>query len=52
MIFFATLSFWVAKSRRGSNGPVYPVKRRGALYPYPPFVGLMDPYTQERGVAP
>ena len=27
MISFATLSFWVVKSRRGSYGPVYPVKR-------------------------
>ena len=26
---FATLTFWVVKSRRGSNGPVYPIKRRG-----------------------
>ena len=26
---FASLTFWVVKSRRGSNGPVYPIKRRG-----------------------
>ena len=29
MVLFATLTFWVVKSRRGSNGPVYPIKRRG-----------------------
>ena len=26
---FATLTFLVVKSRHGSNGPVYPLKRRG-----------------------
>ena len=28
IFFFATLTFWVVKSCFGSNGPVYPVKRR------------------------
>ena len=62
---FAILTFWVVKSRRGSNGPVYPIKRRG-FFACPkdprlaencvkktgvtPLVGLMDPYTsEERG---
>ena len=26
---FATLTFWVVKSRRGSIGSVYPIERRG-----------------------
>ena len=62
---FATLTFWLVKSRRGPNGPVYPVKRRDFLgFTWPtcgvkgctkknvvtPLVSLMNPYTsKERG---
>ena len=53
---FATLTLRVVKSRRGSNGPVYPIKRRGffACYrvqflgPTPGVKGPVDalpPYT-------
>ena len=29
---FATVTFWVVKSHRGSNGPVYSIKRRASLH--------------------
>ena len=32
---FATLTFWVVKSRRGSNGPVYPEVRLLRMLPGP-----------------
>ena len=63
-LLFATLTFWVVKSRCGSNGPIYPIKRRGFVACYrvqrrkrvlkktgvTSLVGLMDPYkTEERG---
>ena len=29
---FATLTFWVVKSRRGSNRPVYPIRGAASLH--------------------
>ena len=41
---FVTLTFWVMKSRRGSNGPVYPNKEARLL------PGPKDPCAAEKGV--
>ena len=47
LFLFATLTFWFVKSRRGSNGPVHPVKRRGFFACYQ---GPKEPRVANRGV--
>ena len=44
---FATLTFWVVTSRRRSNGPVYPIKRRSFFACYRV---RKDPRMAEKGV--